>query len=462
MIPEGFKNNMTELIGEDEYRLLEASYNEESIHGLRLNPLKKKADDAADLVDIFRLERMPFTETGYYFGRDSFPGRSPFHDAGAYYIQDPGAMIPAKLLAESGLFFTDKDLKILDLCASPGGKSTQIASVMRGRGILVCNEIVRQRAEILSRNIERMGIENAIVTNESPEKLAEYFEGFFDAIIVDAPCSGEGMFRKDPGAIDEWSEENVQNCVTRQRQILAESYKMLRPGGMMVYSTCTFERCENEDMVMGFIEGHPDMKTVDTSSFISKVPGAVKGLSGCENAVRIWPMHFKGEGQFAALLQKEGDAEGGLSLKGMEMPTRLKDKKILNTFLNETLNEKACGYILKSEDRFRLYGDNLYIMPENAPNMSGLKVLRNGLCIGTFKKDRFEPSHALALFLSENDAKCFKRVDEDDAEQYVHGMTLEGEGNGWCIISVSGYPLGWGKASGGRIKNHYPKGLRIQ
>lgn len=453
---------MINLIGEDEYLLLERSYSDDNVRALRLNTLKKIPDDAANLVSLFSLEKMSRHETGYYFGSDVFPGRSPFHDAGAYYIQDPGAMIPAGLLIESRHFAPEKKMKILDLCASPGGKSTQIADAMKGEGLLVCNEINRSRAEVLSQNIERMGITNAIVTNESPSKLAEYFEGYFDAVIVDAPCSGEGMFRKDPGAVSEWSPENVEICIERQRQILDEAYKMLRPGGVLVYSTCTFERGENEDTVAAFLSAHPDMKTEDTSFFKDKAEGLSDGLAGMTDTVRVWPMHFRGEGQFAALMVKEGDGEGGISLKGYEMPSVIKDKKILESFLKDNLKEDAAGKIRASEKRFRLFGDNLYIMPENAPGLSGLKVLRNGLHLGTFKKDRFEPSHAFALSLEESDVRCFVRISEDAAEEYVHGMTLEGEGSGWCLVTACGYSIGWGKASGGRIKNHYPKGLRIQ
>lgn len=462
MLPEEFKKNMISLMGEDEYGLLEKSYLDENVRSLRLNPLKDHPVESADLVSLFKLEKMPDPLCGFYFGSSVFPGRSPFHDAGAYYIQDPGAMIPAALLIESCHFDAGRKMRILDLCASPGGKSTQIAAAMKGEGLLVCNEINRSRAEILSGNIERMGIVNAIVTNESPERLAGYFEGYFDAVIVDAPCSGEGMFRKDPGAVSEWSPENVSLCTERQKQILENAYIMLRPGGALVYSTCTFERGENEDMITSFVSEHPDMKPEDTSFLKNRIPGLKDGLSGLPDAVRVWPMYFRGEGQFASLLVKDGESEGGISLKGYELPSVIKDKKSLVSFLKDSLKDKTADRILASEKRFKLFGDNLYIMPDNAPNISGLKVLRNGLHLGTFKKDRFEPSHALALTLSEGDVRTFVRVGENKAEEYVHGMTLEGEGNGWCLVSAEGYSLGWGKASGGRIKNHYPKGLRVK
>lgn len=449
------------LLGEGGYALLESSYEKENVRGLRLNTLKRIAEDSDNLIEHFNLRHIPFTESGYYFDEKDFPGRSPYHDAGAYYIQDPGAMVPARVLEEYEFFFPERKMKILDLCAAPGGKSTQIAAAMKGQGILICNEINRSRADVLSQNIERMGITNAIVTNETPERLSEYFESFFDEVIVDAPCSGEGMFRKDPEAVNEWSEESVEKCAKRQREILDSAYKMLRPGGVIVYSTCTFEKCENEDIISDFTCRYPDMKQADTGRMKEKFPGVRDGLPPCENAFRMWPMYFEGEGQFASLLKKDGDLEGALPLNGYERPSKIKDKKALDIFLKESLSVEASEHIIKSECRYKLNGDNLYIFPKGAPDMSGLKLLRNGLHVGAFKKDRFEPSHALSHVLSEGDVKNTVRLSEEQAEEYLHGMTLEGDGNGWCLITVGGYSLGWGKVSSGRIKNHYPKGLRL-
>ncbi|MBP1584548.1 MAG: RsmB/NOP family class I SAM-dependent RNA methyltransferase [Lachnospiraceae bacterium] len=472
MLPEGFKNRMMSLLGEEEYRLFEESLSEEPIQGLRVNPLKGSEEGRRKLEDLFALRKISYEDTGYYFDPETFPGRRPYHDAGAYYIQDPGAMVPGAVLCER-LFGCDefcgkndlsggKDgLWILDLCAAPGGKSTQIASAMAGRGIIVSNEINRSRAEILSRNIERMGIVNAIVLNETPERLSERFTGCFDAVIVDAPCSGEGMFRKDAEAITQWSEEGVDVCVQRQTDILQNAYMMLRPGGVMVYSTCTFESAEDEDMVKHFMSEHQDIKLTDMSFFKKKADGIRDGIDGLSECARMWPMYFAGEGQFAALLEKSGDGERALPSGGFENSSKIKDIRPLETFLNDSLSKDAASRILKASDRFRVSGDNLYLMPEDAPALSGLKVLRCGLHVGTFKKDRFEPAHALALILNEQDVKLVQRVSEDEAESFVKGMTLEGEGNGWCLVSLDGFSLGWGKASGGRVKNHYPRGLRI-
>ena len=474
MLPEGFVKNMKGLLGDDEYYLLEESLSSDPVQGLRLNLQKGSAEDQERLIKLLDLRSISYEDTGYYFDPEAVPGRRPYHDAGAYYIQDPSAMIPGALL--NGCLYGDggeaakseesdrsdrDELKILDLCAAPGGKSTQVALAMKGKGILFSNEINRSRAEILSRNIERMGITNAIVLNETSDKLAERFAGYFDAIVVDAPCSGEGMFRKDREAVLQWTEESVGVCADRQKDILENAYTMLRPGGVMVYSTCTFEREEDEDIVLGLMKAHPDMRLSDTSFLKCRTVGVRDGFEGCGQALRLWPMYFKGEGHFAALLEKDGVGVRTLPQGGSEDAGRIKDTKVLESFLKETLNDRKAAEILDARDRFRLVGDNLFIMPSDTPSLKGLKVLRCGLHIGTFKKDRFEPAHALALSLNEQDVRNVKRVSEDEAESFVKGMTLEGEGGGWCLVSLEGFSLGWGKASGGKVKNHYPKGLRI-
>lgn len=460
MLPEDFLNRMREIIGEEETLLLDKACEKEPVQALRLNPLKKKPDGCSDLISEMKLEKLSYEDDGYLFDPECAPGRRPFHDAGAYYIQDPGAMIPGALLRKSG--YLKEGMKVLDLCAAPGGKSTQIASAMAGRGILFSNEIVKNRCSVLSANIERMGITNAVVLNETPERLAERFPGYFDAVIVDAPCSGEGMFRKNSEAVSQWSSENVEMCSQRQELILENAYACLKPGGILVYSTCTFERSENEDRISGLIGKHPDMKLLSTDFFKETAEGLRDGLDECGDAIRVWPMYFNGEGHFATLLKKEGGSAEILPPGGYEPVSDIKNGKALDEFLKDTLTKETAGLIASAKNRFRLFGDNLFIMPEETPSLAGLKVARCGLHIGTFKKDRFEPAHALALFLGEEDVLLSKRVNEDEAESFVKGMTLNGEGKGWCLISVCGYSLGWGKASGGVIKNHYPKGLRIQ
>ena len=334
MLPEEFKNNMKNLLGDELFHLFEESYSEEAVQALRINPLKKHGDGAADISSLMNLEQIPYEESGFYFDQEKTPGRRPFHDAGVYYIQDPGAMLPGSILTQNDFFKrlngSDKGLKVIDLCASPGGKSTQIAQAMAGKGILFSNEINRSRAEVLSGNIERMGITNAVVLNETTDKLAERFEGYFDAVVVDAPCSGEGMFRKDPGAIAEWSPESVAICAERQEGILENAYRMLRPGGVLLYSTCTFEKEENEDRVEALISTHPDMSLSDISYIKEKVSGCMDGYGSCEKAIRLMPMYFKGEGQFAALMSKAGDSESALPFGGLESASSIKEKIVIS------------------------------------------------------------------------------------------------------------------------------------
>ena len=282
MLPEEFLNGIREMIGKEETLLLEQACDEESVKALRLNPLKKAADDMTDLHKEMKLEKLSYEEDGYIYDPECVPGRRPFHDAGAYYIQDPGAMIPGALLKCSG--YLKEGMKVLDLCASPGGKSTQIASAMAGKGILFSNEIVKNRCNVLSANIERMGITNAVVLNETHVRLSESFAGYFDFVFVDAPCSGEGLFRKNSDAVLQWSSENVRLCAERQESILEDAYKCLKSGGYMVYSTCTFERSENEDRVSGLAESHSDMKILDTGFFKKTAEGLKDGFDPCHDA----------------------------------------------------------------------------------------------------------------------------------------------------------------------------------
>lgn len=328
---------------------------------------------------------------------------------------------------------------ILDLCASPGGKTTQIASYMQGEGILVSNEINPQRAKILSENIERMGVKNAIVTNESSDKLASKFFEYFDKILVDAPCSGEGMFRKNPEAIDEWSLDNITLCANRQDEILDNAYTMLKTGGRMVYSTCTFAPAEDEECMERFIKRHPDMILHESK--------------------RIWPHLNKGEGHFAAMLTK-GVEKSSHGSQGSSTNKTLNDKDLVDykSFLEDTFStsDNLKGDIIS-------FGDQIYLLPKNSPSLSGLKVLRPGLHLGTLKKNRFEPSHSLALAADLSACKHMLNLDSTSCEvkAYLNGQSFShDDSKGWYIITVDGFSLGWGKCAGGIMKNHYPKGLR--
>ena len=368
--------------------------------------------------------------------------------------------------------------RILDLCAAPGGKSTQIASAMEGEGLLVTNEIHPARAKILSENVERMGIRNACVLNETPEHLADIFEEYFDRILVDAPCSGEGMFRKNEVACEEWSPENVQLCADRQDGILECAARMLVPGGRLVYSTCTFASAENEGSISRFLAKHEEFEIVPIDKKALGIPEGCDGIPGCvenpapgiEGTLRLWPHKLKGEGHYAAVLQKKGKLPEGCQPvsatgpeKGIPAKNLTKDWAEYFNFAKETFSEEQTikAGLCTAGEGFLAFGDNLYRMPERMPGVKGLKVLRPGLHLGTLKKNRFEPAHALALALRPEDVKHVWKLSEEEAATYLKGQTFSAEGEkGWYLICVDGCSLGWGKLAGGVMKNHYPKGLR--
>lgn len=475
-LPKEFKDRMKKLL-KDEWESFEYSYMNNRYQSLRINRLKKGAEEEScneilKSAGIEHIDKVEWADDGYYYENTSYPGKHPYHEAGLYYIQEPSAMSAASLL---------KPLPgelVLDLCAAPGGKSTQLAAYMNQEGLLVSNEIHPARCKILSQNIERMGIANAIVTNEDSGSLSEKFPEFFDKILVDAPCSGEGMFRKNPQAIEEWSVSNVMLCAKRQAEILDNAAAMLKRGGVMVYSTCTFSPEENEDTIEAFAKRHTEFSV--------------------EKQIRLFPHKHRGEGHFAALLKKAplsadiavqsqhvntGINTGNISQnsgyskhisfddrynrkngKNKKNPNIWPDKKqltVLKEFTSKALSTEAEQYILSGT--LVLFGEQLYLLPNTAPPLNGIKVLRAGLHIGEFKKDRFEPSHALALFLGKDDVKNIENIILPDsrAEKYLKGETIETNiSKGWCLVCVDGYSIGWGKAAGGQLKNHYPKGLR--
>jgi len=480
---------MKEMLKE-EYEDFAACYGNDHAHSLRINPLKGTKEQY-DQTSVFNerkplKEQVAWEENGFYYEDSLQPGKHPFHEAGVYYIQEASAMAPAAICKRTDPNFVNSadfrffGERILDLCAAPGGKSTQMAAAMAGRGILFSNEIHPARAKILSENIERMGIVNDIVLNHDPKILAERFPAYFHRILVDAPCSGEGMFRKNEEAVEQWSLENVRLCAQRQEEILECAYTMLMSGGILVYSTCTFAPEEDEEMIAHFLTKHPDMKLLP----IPLVGGMEPGLNFNERlgkelqkTVRLWPHKVKGEGHFAALLQKEGALSAIQEVSGMQdkdqgKSKKRKDKK--NHSGSNQMTEAIAAFeqfeaqTLQSSWRegkegasYLTFGDQLYLVPEGTPELQGLKVLRPGLHLGTFKKDRFEPSHALALSLKSKDVKDTIDLSVQDAIKYIEGYTFPAENRkGWCLVTVEGYSLGFGKAAGGSLKNHYPKGLR--
>lgn len=480
-LPETFRARMKKLLGEEAEEFF-CSYEQERAYGLRYNPLKFSSrqdfEETCAEKTGFCLSPVPWCQEGYYYNQDQQPGKHPWHEAGAYYIQEPSAMSAVELLgAEPGEV-------ICDLCAAPGGKTTQIAGKMQGQGLLVSNEFYGSRAKILAQNVERLGIANGVVLNESTEHLSECFPGFFDRILVDAPCSGEGMFRKDKKAAQEWSLDNVELCAARQHEILEHAAEMLKLGGVLVYATCTFAPQENEQCIAWFLENHPefalDRVEIADKYFAPGHPEWAEETADCQELVktyRLWPHKLRGEGHFAARLVKAGgcgaqngrsagsgeedkenhgrERRAGKSRLSVREEAALSDfrefeKSVLQIDLEERLNGKCV-----------LFGDQLYLMPQEMPGLTGLKVVRAGLHLGTCKKNRFEPAHALALYLKPREVK--QAVECKEPLKYLHGemISCDSTRKGWTLVCVDGLSLGWGKAQNGVVKNHYPKGLRI-
>lgn len=329
---------------------------------------------------------------------------------------------------------------VADLCAAPGGKSTQIAGRLGGEGFLLCNEWSPKRAKILSRNIERLGVGNALVTNEEVSRLAQRYEGFFHKVLIDAPCSGEGMFRKEEAAVTDWSEETVEMCARRQADILHHGSRLVAPGGRLVYSTCTFAPQENEEAVENFLAEHPDFEPEEVDAPWFQRFGV--------GQFRLWPHKLLGEGHFAAVLRRKDGREGDVKpAPGEKLP-------------KEWLAFAKDLDIRLPEGKAVLFGQSLYWAPKDMPDISKLKVLRPGLELGTVKKDRFEPAHALALWLKACAREESFEASSNEIERYLHGDVVPSGKRGWCLVKVGKYPLGWGKGDGNVLKNHYPKGLR--
>ena len=428
MLPEAFLNRMKEQLGSEYGAFLESLERPRAV-ALRFNPLKGESAE------------LPFVEApvewepqGFYYDPEARPGLHPYHEAGVYYLQEASAMAPVTLLDPQ------PGERICDLCAAPGGKTTQIAGRMMGEGFLLCNEINPKRAKILSRNIERMGVANALVTNEHPATLADRFGGWFDRVLIDAPCSGEGMFRKEEAAITDWSLDTVEMCARRQAEILHSGAKMVRPGGRLVYSTCTFAPEEDEGAVAEFLRTHPDF-----------VPESVTApwFEAVENGgFRMWPHKLRGEGHFAAVLRRiDGEEDAPALAVGEKLPRAWADFA------------KEMGITLP-DGKLISFGEKLYWTPVELPELRRLKVMRPGLELGELKKERFEPSHALALWLKTAARTCALGAGSKELAAYLHGETIPSCQRGWCLILADSYAIGWAKGDGNCLKNHYPKGLR--
>jgi len=491
-LPALFLERMQRLLG-DEYAAFAASLEQSPVSGLRVNTLKLSPQKFQTISPFSLGEAVPWCDSAFIIPASDFSfGKHPYHLAGLYYLQDPSAMSPAELLmgAPYGLQSSSfslhpasaRGMRVLDLAAAPGGKTTALAALMQGHGLLVANEIKDKRVGHLAVNVERWGAGNVVITNESPERLADHFGPFFDRVLVDAPCSGEGMFRKDMGARRDWSPEMVVGCAVRQRNILRLAAKLVRPGGYLLYSTCTFAPEEDEEVINGLLGGRTDQNGAGEFEVVElpQLPGFMPGRpewmgqedkhkkpetnEALRGAVRLFPHRVSGDGHFICLLRRIG-------ITAME--TGWKPGRLANPSPAQTrLWQEFASDVLKvgfPSDQLRVRAERLYFIPEELPDFGTLRVLHPGVWLGTFKKMRFEPAHPLALFLHPEQARQVLDLPSAETGQrlssiqaYLGGETIPSDGTpGWTLVTVDGWPLGWGKRVQGILKNHYPRGWQI-
>ena len=449
-----FLTRMKEMLG-NEYPSFLSSFNAPRTYGLRINTSKITCEDFENLSP-FPIRQIPWVKNGYFYDEDIRPSRCPYYQAGLYYLQEPSAMTPAAMLP------VKPGDRVLDLCAAPGGKSTELGARLKGRGMLVSNDISYSRARALLKNLELAGIPNICVTSESPERLAEVWPEFFDKILVDAPCSGEGMFRRDEDMVKDWTAHGPSYYAPIQRQIAVQAVRMLKPGGMLLYSTCTFSRFEDEGNIEYILEHYPQMElcTLD----LSAVPGAADGI-GLKGCMRLFPHRLKGEGHFLALLRKKKadvDMPGDSRPKTMKALKAMKHQDDLARFM-ESLSLEM------DEERMVFHQDHVYYLPEGLEWNLPLRFLRTGLFLGEVKKGRFEPSQALAMALKADQFDAVVRLGHEDERvvRYLKGETVElseaeGPIKGWCLVAMEDYPMGWAKGTGMSLKNKYYPGWRWQ
>ncbi len=501
-LPILFLESMKEMLG-PEYDAFVESYNREHHSGLRCNTLKISPERFLKTVP-YPVLPVKWIPNGFYTSKEDLWSKNPFYYAGLFYIQEPSAMTPASLLP------VKPGDRVLDLCAAPGGKTTELGARLKGRGVLICNDISNSRAKALLKNVEVFGIRNAVVVSEAPDKLSERFAGYFDKILVDAPCSGEGMFRKSHQIVKNWEQYGVDYYAKLQRQILPEAVKMLKPGGYMIYSTCTFSKEEDEGTLGFILDNYPEMELVPAIDFDSeKYSGFAHGFGRFSEAIRIFPHRVDGEGHFVALLHKKDSAFIETSdFDSADDESRCDnstgDKSRTATAVNDTLgNEDNEAYGYPSEDcnyrnifpkdvrkrfkaisdeafdflekikfkldasRFFVKEDRLYMLPEGVDSLNGLRILRSGLLLGEMKKGRFEPSQALASALVQGDFDNVIDLNSDDPNiiKYLKCESVDIEnvpdGDDYRLVTVQGYSLGWCKLSGGRMKNKYLPGWRM-
>lgn len=467
-LPKLFEDRMRGLLGEEYEEYLQC-YSKPHFGGLRVNTLKITPEEFEKICP-FSTKRIPWVKNGYYYDTEEQPSKHPYYYAGLYYIQEPSAMTPASLLP------VQKGDKVLDICAAPGGKSTELGAKLQGEGVLVSNDISNSRAKALLKNIELFGIRNALVLSEAPNKLVKYFPEYFDKILIDAPCSGEGMFRKSPAIMKNWEQYGVGYYNKLQKEIIMFAAKMLKPGGYMLYSTCTFSPEENEGTISYLMEQCPEFHVVNAipdaqtqlelnvsyEGFASGRPEWVNGKEELKNCIRLWPHKINGEGHFATLLHKECKENEATSTAFYNGSVTGKGKN--------TISEEAKEFIqgLKfpiRQELLEVREDRLYLLPEGLPDLKGLRILRQGLLLGEMKKLRFEPSQALANSLKIPDYDKIIRFEVNDPNviRYLKCESIEPEGNyqdGWYLVCVEEYPLGWLKVVKNNFKNKYLPGWR--
>ncbi|MDO1605446.1 RsmF rRNA methyltransferase first C-terminal domain-containing protein [Lactobacillus sp. YT155] len=440
-LPTDFQNKYQELLG-DRYETFQEALNQSAVEGFRLNPLKENFQDVKNDLSQ-KIEYSDFS----YFGKIN--GNSLEHLSGYLYSQDPSAMYVGEVLNPQ------PGERVLDLCAAPGSKTTYLASKMQNKGLLVANEINTSRAKILSYNVERMGITNTVVLNNRPDQLLKDFSGYFDKIVVDAPCSGEGLFRKDPDAIDYWSLDYVEQCANRQREILKTAFELLKPGGTIVYSTCTFAPEEDEKNAMWFADNF-DLRIQDIKKYFGMEGGRPDWCDNDQRAtkfLRMFPDQFAGEGHFISKFVKSGE------LKNSQESTAVTSKDDIQLF-----NDFSRDNLKTSFSNLKRNNDHLEATVIATSQIDKkVKILRNGLRLGTFKKNRFEPDHALILAIRKNDLTTVIELTEEQYKKYLHGETVivkTDAKNSWIGVSYQSKLFSWGKLVNQTIKNFYPKGLR--
>ena len=456
-LPIAYINSMKKLLA-DNYEAYEESLSERRYFGLRVNTLKISVEDFLKICP-FSIRPVPFIKNGFYYEEENNPAKHPYYHAGLYYLQEPSAMTPAQLLP-----IRPGD-RVLDLCAAPGGKSTELAAKLNGTGFLLANDISNSRAKALLKNLELFGVSNMCVTSETPEKLLGSYTDFFDKILVDAPCSGEGMFRKDSSLIKSWMEHGPDYYASIQKQIILVAASMLAPGGMLLYSTCTFSEKEDEDVIAYLLSKREDMKLIPIEDPYEKFEKGRKSLDSC---IRIYPHKIQGEGHFIALLQKEGEVtslEEGCNHPGISDISRTSSKTGISC---KDFDDFMKG-VKPTFDRKRIHvlDDRVYYMGQHVSKADCLRYLRTGLYLGNLKKDRFEPSQAFAMTLKKEDYDNVLdlSIKDDRVLRYLKGETISLDLSGikgYCLVLVDGFPLGFGKINGQTLKNKYNPGWRWQ